>query len=148
MLNRCARATAAIQLCLLIRAVTVTSLSPVHPTSLSCRTDAHSTTAFNGRTSTSLFGVRSTLSRARDSIFSKDRSDADLKDGIAFFYDRSSKLWEDVWGEHMHHGYYVPEDRTVSCLKIWCDDTHELESPIHKHLIFFVDRIMSKRKLT
>lgn len=118
MLNRCARATAAIQLYLLIRAVTVTSLSPVHPTSLSCRTDAHSTTAFNGRTSTSLFGVRSTLSRARDSIFSKDRSDADLKDGIAFFYDRSSKLWEDVWGEHMHHGYYVPEDRTVSCLKI------------------------------
>lgn len=32
--------------------------------------------------------------------------------GIAGFYDRSSKLWEDVWGEHMHHGYYIPEDRT------------------------------------
>jgi hypothetical protein len=27
----------------------------------------------------------------------------ELKLGIAGFYDRSSKLWEDVWGEHMHH---------------------------------------------
>ena len=25
---------------------------------------------------------------------------------IQQFYDESSKLWEDVWGEHMHHGYY------------------------------------------
>ena len=32
--------------------------------------------------------------------------------GIAGFYDRSSKLWEDVWGEHMHHGYYNPPNRT------------------------------------
>merc|ERR1712071_244723 len=35
-----------------------------------------------------------------------------LKLGIAGFYDRSSALWEEVWGEHMHHGYYVPENRT------------------------------------
>mmetsp|Transcript_9263 Transcript_9263/g.14277 ORF Transcript_9263/g.14277 Transcript_9263/m.14277 type:complete len:349 (+) Transcript_9263:36-1082(+) len=62
--------------------------------------------------STSLYGVRSVVRRARDSLLSKDRTDKDLKDGIAFFYDRSSKLWEDVWGEHMHHGYYIPEDRT------------------------------------
>jgi len=34
------------------------------------------------------------------------RSRADLKKGIASFYDGSSKLWEKVWGEHMHHGYY------------------------------------------
>ena len=52
--------------------------------------------------STSLYGVRSAVRRARDSLLSKDRTDKDLKDGIAFFYDRSSKLWEDVWGEHMH----------------------------------------------
>jgi tocopherol O-methyltransferase len=45
-------------------------------------------------------------------VLSKERSREDLKIGIAAFYDRSSKLWEDVWGEHMHHGYYVPEDRT------------------------------------
>ena len=62
--------------------------------------------------STALSGVRSAARRVRDSILSRDRTDEDLKDGIAFFYDRSSKLWEDVWGEHMHHGYYVPEDRT------------------------------------
>jgi hypothetical protein len=31
---------------------------------------------------------------------------ADLKTGIARFYDESSGLWEEVWGEHMHHGYY------------------------------------------
>lgn len=25
---------------------------------------------------------------------------------IQQFYDASSKLWEETWGEHMHHGYY------------------------------------------
>jgi len=29
-----------------------------------------------------------------------------LNEGIASFYDESSGLWEDQWGEHMHHGYY------------------------------------------
>lgn len=58
------------------------------------------------RTATSFFR------RIRDSITSKERSGNDLKIGIAGFYDRSSKLWEDVWGEHMHHGYYIPENRT------------------------------------
>jgi tocopherol O-methyltransferase len=28
----------------------------------------------------------------------------ELKEGIATFYNESSGLWEDVWGEHMHHG--------------------------------------------
>ncbi|KAG2454116.1 hypothetical protein HYH02_001154 [Chlamydomonas schloesseri] len=31
---------------------------------------------------------------------------SDLKSGIANFYDESSELWENMWGEHMHHGYY------------------------------------------
>mmetsp|Transcript_84990 Transcript_84990/g.245775 ORF Transcript_84990/g.245775 Transcript_84990/m.245775 type:complete len:345 (-) Transcript_84990:99-1133(-) len=65
-----------------------------------------------GRFSTRLHGVGATLRRARDSLLDKERSREDLKIGIAGFYDRSSKLWEDVWGEHMHHGYYIPEDRT------------------------------------
>ncbi|MEW5312065.1 MAG: hypothetical protein WDW38_003724 [Sanguina aurantia] len=30
----------------------------------------------------------------------------DLKTGIANFYDESSGLWESMWGDHMHHGYY------------------------------------------
>ena len=38
------------------------------------------------------------------------RSDADLKKGIANFYDESSSIWLDVWGEHMHHGYYKTPD--------------------------------------
>lgn len=28
---------------------------------------------------------------------------------IKEFYDASSNLWEGVWGEHMHHGYYGPD---------------------------------------
>jgi tocopherol O-methyltransferase len=32
-----------------------------------------------------------------------------LYEQIQQFYDASSALWERVWGEHMHHGYYGPE---------------------------------------
>ncbi|MEM9483733.1 MAG: methyltransferase domain-containing protein [Cyanobacteria bacterium P01_F01_bin.116] len=31
---------------------------------------------------------------------------------IQLFYDESSQLWEQVWGEHMHHGYYGPDGQT------------------------------------
>lgn len=31
---------------------------------------------------------------------------APLNQQIRDFYDASSGLWEQVWGEHMHHGYY------------------------------------------
>ncbi|KAG0457603.1 hypothetical protein HPP92_022462 [Vanilla planifolia] len=31
-----------------------------------------------------------------------------LNEGIAKFYDESSGLWESIWGDHMHHGYYDP----------------------------------------
>ncbi len=30
----------------------------------------------------------------------------DLNKRIAEFYDGSTNLWLDTWGEHMHHGYY------------------------------------------
>lgn len=36
-----------------------------------------------------------------------------LQKGIAEFYDESSGIWEEMWGEHMHHGFYEP-DSTVS----------------------------------
>ncbi len=29
-----------------------------------------------------------------------------LYQDIREFYDASSRLWEQIWGEHMHHGYY------------------------------------------
>ncbi|NJL81341.1 MAG: methyltransferase domain-containing protein [Richelia sp. SM1_7_0] len=31
---------------------------------------------------------------------------ATLSEQIQQFYDASSGLWEEIWGEHMHHGYY------------------------------------------
>ena len=33
-----------------------------------------------------------------------------LNDGIAEFYDESTPLWEEMWGEHCHHGYYPNGD--------------------------------------
>lgn len=41
------------------------------------------------------------------------KNDGPLKKGIAEFYDESSGIWEDIWGDHMHHGFYAP-DATVS----------------------------------
>ena len=35
-----------------------------------------------------------------------------LNNGIATFYDASSGLWEDMWGDHLHHGYYPQNDTT------------------------------------
>ena len=40
----------------------------------------------------------------------KERSREELTSGIAGFYDRSSGLWESMWGEHMHHGYYPADE--------------------------------------
>jgi hypothetical protein len=48
----------------------------------------------------------------RDTISSREYTNDELKIGIAGFYYRSSKLWENVLGEHMHHGYYLRENRT------------------------------------
>ncbi|CAO2832282.1 unnamed protein product [Amaranthus hypochondriacus] len=36
------------------------------------------------------------------------RSREELNKGIAELYDESSGIWEDIWGDHMHHGYYHP----------------------------------------
>lgn len=33
-----------------------------------------------------------------------------LNEGIANFYDESTPLWESMWGEHLHHGYYGKTD--------------------------------------
>ncbi len=33
---------------------------------------------------------------------------ANLGERIKQFYDAASPLWEQTWGEHMHHGYYGP----------------------------------------
>lgn len=35
-----------------------------------------------------------------------------LNQRIADFYDTSTQLWLDVWGEHMHHGYYTDQSKS------------------------------------
>ncbi|XP_038900464.1 tocopherol O-methyltransferase, chloroplastic [Benincasa hispida] len=56
----------------------------------------------------------SPLLAAAAATTASDQMDADrLQKGIAEFYDESSGLWESVWGEHMHHGFYDP-DSSVS----------------------------------
>ncbi|MBN8562225.1 MAG: methyltransferase domain-containing protein [Leptolyngbya sp. UWPOB_LEPTO1] len=35
-----------------------------------------------------------------------------LSEQIQQFYDAASGLWEQVWGEHMHHGYYGADGKT------------------------------------
>jgi hypothetical protein len=55
-----------------------------------------------GTSTTALFSS-TLLKRVQKSLTSQERTHEELKVGIAGFYDRSSKLWEDVWGEHMHH---------------------------------------------
>ena len=29
-----------------------------------------------------------------------------LQEGIADFYDASTGVWVEIWGDHLHHGYY------------------------------------------
>ncbi|XP_072956286.1 probable tocopherol O-methyltransferase, chloroplastic isoform X2 [Typha angustifolia] len=36
------------------------------------------------------------------------RGAEELRKGIAELYDESSEAWEQLWGEHMHHGFYDP----------------------------------------
>ncbi|PZD73536.1 2-methyl-6-phytyl-1,4-hydroquinone methyltransferase [Acaryochloris thomasi RCC1774] len=39
---------------------------------------------------------------------------ATLSENIRQFYDASSLLWEGVWGEHMHHGFYGLEGKRTT----------------------------------
>ncbi|KAH8073958.1 sterol 24-C-methyltransferase [Aureococcus anophagefferens] len=60
---------------------------------------------------TALTAPRRTAVAPRAAVALQGRSDAQLKRGIAEFYDESSGIWEDVWGEHMHHGWYEPGEK-------------------------------------
>lgn len=44
--------------------------------------------------------------RSQRSSFRAAMAAEGLKKGIAEFYNESSGLWESIWGEHMHHGFY------------------------------------------
>ncbi len=58
--------------------------------------------------SEALDGARGTA--GVDDTDAMDRSEwMRLSNKIRIFYDKSSRIWERVWGEHMHHGYYGPD---------------------------------------
>ena len=40
----------------------------------------------------------------------RPQDEVELNAGIASFYDESTGLWEDMWGDHLHHGYYPVDD--------------------------------------
>jgi tocopherol O-methyltransferase len=64
----------------------------------------------------SFFSSRTASSSSSSSScnVSQGRSMPELYEGIANFYDESSGLWEDMWGEHMHHGYYDTDSGSSS----------------------------------
>lgn len=75
--------------------------------------------------STSLqMGLSSAVKRIRDSILNKERSREDLKIGIAGFYDRSSKLWEEVWGEVCILILYILVKNGIPRSSLWQLSTH------------------------
>ncbi|EPS62543.1 gamma-tocopherol methyltransferase, partial [Genlisea aurea] len=49
-------------------------------------------------------GSRRRMSAAANALATTES----LKKGIAEFYDESSEVWERIWGDHMHHGFYEP----------------------------------------
>ncbi|KAJ7978873.1 Gamma-tocopherol methyltransferase [Quillaja saponaria] len=72
------------------------------------------TRTFGTRISKS-FGLGSTRYRRVEAMASDMKVDEGvLKKGIAEFYDESSGLWENIWGDHLHHGYYDPSTASVS----------------------------------
>ncbi|CAL1352350.1 unnamed protein product [Linum trigynum] len=52
-----------------------------------------------------------TIAAATETTPMEQQQQQRLKKGIAELYDESSGLWEDIWGEHMHHGFYEPDSR-------------------------------------
>lgn len=46
----------------------------------------------------------------------EDEARRRLKTGIAEFYDESSGVWEQIWGDHMHHGFYQETTHTPAQL--------------------------------
>ncbi|RDX72960.1 putative tocopherol O-methyltransferase, chloroplastic, partial [Mucuna pruriens] len=58
------------------------------------------------------------------------KEDKQLQMGIAEFYDESSSLWENIWGDHMHHGFYDP-DSTVSVSDHRAAQIRMIEESLH-----------------
>ncbi|KAH6802632.1 gamma-tocopherol methyltransferase [Perilla frutescens var. frutescens] len=84
------------------------SIKPATALLVGCTTKTKSITSF------STDSLR-TRGRARRPTMSLNAAAAEmetemetLRKGIAEFYDESSGVWENIWGDHMHHGFYEP----------------------------------------
>ncbi|KAK0592950.1 hypothetical protein LWI29_028178 [Acer saccharum] len=103
-----------------------TCLRACHPPPLllhsrTCRTIPHflSPPAWRPLQSPPLSSTKRLLARAPNATTTTTTTTTNdarvLRERIAEFYDESSSLWEDIWGDHMHHGYYNPDSSvTVS----------------------------------
>ncbi|CAK8569916.1 unnamed protein product [Lathyrus sativus] len=86
--------------------------SSIQPRSLCNRNVTTVTTTIFSRRRTSNIGVSMAVTtREQEIVLEEEKKKLQL--GIAEFYDESSGIWENIWGDHMHHGFYDP-DSTVS----------------------------------
>ncbi|XP_058183819.1 gamma-tocopherol methyltransferase, chloroplastic-like isoform X2 [Rhododendron vialii] len=69
---------------------------------------ARSTPSSATTTTTSASTTRSTAA----GYISNTEEVEKLQKGIAELYDESSRVWEEIWGDHMHHGFYDPNYNT------------------------------------
>ncbi|CAL5425622.1 unnamed protein product [Camellia sinensis] len=60
------------------------------------------------RASASTKGEVYTEAEAEAEAEAEEEGKLQLQKGISEFYDESSGLWENIWGDHMHHGFYDP----------------------------------------
>ena len=59
--------------------------------------------------------------------------DPKLYNGIADFYSKSSGIWEQVWGEHMHSGFYGTDGQDVD------KDPQQAQHDMMEELLAFAD---------
>eukprot|EP00252_Welwitschia_mirabilis_P026776 TRINITY_DN890_c0_g1_i6.p1 TRINITY_DN890_c0_g1~~TRINITY_DN890_c0_g1_i6.p1 ORF type:complete len:307 (-),score=56.25 TRINITY_DN890_c0_g1_i6:90-1010(-) len=57
-----------------------------------------------------LLGLQTSLGMPSEQRTRAQIETRSLRTGIAEFYDESSSLWESIWGDHMHHGFYDATD--------------------------------------
>ncbi|XP_010482058.1 PREDICTED: tocopherol O-methyltransferase, chloroplastic [Camelina sativa] len=86
------------------------ALAPSSLTSLSYRTNSSSfRSSLLFRSPSSSASMTTTTTRGNVAVAAAATSTEALRKGIAEFYNETSGLWEEIWGDHMHHGFYDPD---------------------------------------
>jgi tocopherol O-methyltransferase len=70
------------------------------------RLRANADGASSSSSSSSSEGSGVAFERLVEPLIKTKKDDDTLNEGIAAFYDQSTPLWEEIWGDHLHHGYY------------------------------------------